>query len=162
MIDYLADVMSATDYYPFGMVMPGRQYTSSGGDYRFGYQGSEKNGEIAEGYADEALTNLKNVIDLNDAKNLIENVVENKVVQSVGGIVADATKETISFSTSESVSNITKGLMSEFEVRLKEHGFIYTFDSNMEIETITNAEGQIFKLDLDTGYYNLCTSCGSE
>jgi RHS repeat-associated protein len=33
------------DYYPFGMVMPGRQFASSSGDYRFGFNGMEKDGE---------------------------------------------------------------------------------------------------------------------
>jgi hypothetical protein len=31
------------DYYPFGMQMPGRTFTAT--DYRFGYQGSEKEPE---------------------------------------------------------------------------------------------------------------------
>ncbi|MCS3795067.1 Ig-like domain-containing protein [Niastella sp. OAS944] len=41
---YLADVMSANDYYPFGMLMPGRKYTSS--NYRYGFNGQEKSDEI--------------------------------------------------------------------------------------------------------------------
>lgn len=40
----VADVLSAQDYYPFGMTMPGRIYNS--GDYRFGFQGQEKDDEI--------------------------------------------------------------------------------------------------------------------
>lgn len=38
---------TSTDYYPFGMVMPGRSYTSSGEDYRFGFQGQEKNSDLS-------------------------------------------------------------------------------------------------------------------
>jgi RHS repeat-associated protein len=41
---YLPDVLSYSDYYPFGMQMPGRN--ASTGDYRYGYQGSEKDGEF--------------------------------------------------------------------------------------------------------------------
>lgn len=40
---YTADVRSAQDYYPFGMLMPGRHW---GGDYQFGYQSQEKDNEI--------------------------------------------------------------------------------------------------------------------
>lgn len=39
---YLADVTSATDYYPFGMVQPGRTFSSQ--NYRFGFNGHEKEG----------------------------------------------------------------------------------------------------------------------
>ena len=37
-------VMSATDYYPFGMEMPGRMY--SGGTYRYGFNGKENDNEV--------------------------------------------------------------------------------------------------------------------
>ncbi len=40
----IADLQSATDYYPYGMAMPGRDYSSS--DYRYGYQGKEKDNEL--------------------------------------------------------------------------------------------------------------------
>lgn len=39
---YFADVTSATDYYPFGSVQPGRSLNS--GEYRFGFNGHEKEG----------------------------------------------------------------------------------------------------------------------
>ncbi|PWU02589.1 MAG: hypothetical protein C5B52_05040 [Bacteroidetes bacterium] len=38
---YAADIMTASDYYPFGMIMPGRNFTS-GNDYRYGFNGKEK------------------------------------------------------------------------------------------------------------------------
>jgi RHS repeat-associated protein len=38
-----ADIVSLTDYYPFGMVMPGRNFTSD--KYRMGYNGKEKDEE---------------------------------------------------------------------------------------------------------------------
>jgi len=41
---YLADVVTAQDYYPFGMIQPGRQY--SNGSYRYGFNGKEKSDEI--------------------------------------------------------------------------------------------------------------------
>ena len=40
---YTADVISAQDYYPFGMTMPGRK-TAEG--YRFGFNGQEKDNQI--------------------------------------------------------------------------------------------------------------------
>ncbi len=44
-IDYYeADVVSANDYYPFGMSMPGRGYNA--GSYRYGFQNQEKDNEI--------------------------------------------------------------------------------------------------------------------
>jgi hypothetical protein len=47
MIDYyIADVISAQDYYPFGMIMPGRVLTSGNG-YRFSFNTQEKADEIA-------------------------------------------------------------------------------------------------------------------
>ncbi len=41
---YLADVMSANDYYPFGMMMPGRKYSSDG--YRYGFNGKENDNDV--------------------------------------------------------------------------------------------------------------------
>jgi RHS repeat-associated protein len=40
-----ASVLSFSDYYPFGMQIPGRNVST--GDYRYGYQGSEKDAEIS-------------------------------------------------------------------------------------------------------------------
>lgn len=44
LLTYLPDVQSFSDYYPFGMQMPGRNGSVSG--YRFGFQGQEKDDEI--------------------------------------------------------------------------------------------------------------------
>jgi GH24 family phage-related lysozyme (muramidase) len=42
------EVVSANDYYPFGMLQPGRQYAESNlGSYRYGFNGQEKTDEIA-------------------------------------------------------------------------------------------------------------------
>ncbi|NHF58984.1 hypothetical protein FK220_006515 [Flavobacteriaceae bacterium TP-CH-4] len=41
---YSPDVVAYNDYYPFGMLMPGRKGNSS--DYRYGFQGQEKDDEI--------------------------------------------------------------------------------------------------------------------
>jgi len=41
---YTADVLSATDYYPFGSPMPGRNLEGDG--YRFGFNSKEKDNEI--------------------------------------------------------------------------------------------------------------------
>ena len=46
---YLADIITATDYYAFGSPMPGRQFTSSANKYRYGFNGQEQDNEIAEG-----------------------------------------------------------------------------------------------------------------
>jgi len=47
-IDYYnADVVTANDYYPFGMTMPGRKYqTAATSKYRYGFNGQEKLDEI--------------------------------------------------------------------------------------------------------------------
>ncbi len=42
---HTADVVTATDYYPFGMVMPGRKYEPTSG-YRYGFNGKEKDNEV--------------------------------------------------------------------------------------------------------------------
>ncbi|MBN1462691.1 MAG: hypothetical protein JXQ69_09355, partial [Paludibacteraceae bacterium] len=42
---YTADIINTTDYYPFGMPMPERNYNT--GDYRFGFNGKENIDEIA-------------------------------------------------------------------------------------------------------------------
>jgi len=42
---YTADITSANDYFPFGSEMPGRSYNS--GDYRYGFNGKEKDDEVA-------------------------------------------------------------------------------------------------------------------
>ena len=44
---YKADVVSANDYYPFGMAMPGRGFSSE--KYRYGFNGKEKDKDIAVG-----------------------------------------------------------------------------------------------------------------
>jgi RHS repeat-associated protein len=41
-------VLSAQDYYPFGMSMPGRKH--NGGTYRYGFNGQEKQTEMGEGF----------------------------------------------------------------------------------------------------------------
>jgi RHS repeat-associated protein len=41
---YDVDVLSSTDYYPGGSILPGRNFSSN--EYRYGYQGSEKDDEI--------------------------------------------------------------------------------------------------------------------
>jgi RHS repeat-associated protein len=48
LIDYFtADVVTAQDYYPFGMIMPGRSYTAPGGtNYRYGFNGKENDDEV--------------------------------------------------------------------------------------------------------------------
>ena len=44
-IDYYeADVLTANDYYPFGMQMPGREYNLKG--YRYGFNGKENDNEV--------------------------------------------------------------------------------------------------------------------
>lgn len=42
---YLADVLSTSDYYPFGMLMPGRHASDPQG-YRYGFNGKEMDDEI--------------------------------------------------------------------------------------------------------------------
>ena len=42
---YEANVISAQDYYPYGMIMPGRQW-SVGSAYRYGFNGQERSTEI--------------------------------------------------------------------------------------------------------------------
>ncbi|MBK6729696.1 MAG: hypothetical protein IPG60_01620 [Bacteroidetes bacterium] len=42
---YEADVLQAQDYYPFGMLTPGRNW-SAGSEYRFGFGGQEKDDEV--------------------------------------------------------------------------------------------------------------------
>ena len=41
------DVVGANDYYPFGMLEPGRQYAGSNlGSYRYGFNGKEQDPEV--------------------------------------------------------------------------------------------------------------------
>jgi RHS repeat-associated protein len=42
---YTAVVITANDYYPFGMLMPGRKY-SADGSYRYGFNGKENDNEV--------------------------------------------------------------------------------------------------------------------
>jgi len=41
---YTAEILSSTDYYPFGFQMPGRSYT--GREYRYGFNSMEKDDEV--------------------------------------------------------------------------------------------------------------------
>lgn len=43
---YTANVVSASDFYPFGMQMPGRVFSS--GTYRYGFNGQERSPEISD------------------------------------------------------------------------------------------------------------------
>lgn len=43
---YEPDVVSAQDYYPFGMLQPGRSYLLSNGKYRYGFNGKENDNEV--------------------------------------------------------------------------------------------------------------------
>ena len=46
---FKAEVLSAVDYYPFGMMMPDRQWyaNSDSSGYRFGFNGQEKDNEVS-------------------------------------------------------------------------------------------------------------------
>ena len=44
---YVADVTSATEYYPFGMSMPDRMHQTP--SYRYGFQGQERDNELMNG-----------------------------------------------------------------------------------------------------------------
>jgi RHS repeat-associated protein len=43
-LKFLVGILSFSDYYPFGMQMPGRNASTS--DYRYGFQGQETNDEV--------------------------------------------------------------------------------------------------------------------
>jgi RHS repeat-associated protein len=44
---YEADILTAADYYPFGMIMPGRSVTLVAGElYRYGFNGKENDNEV--------------------------------------------------------------------------------------------------------------------
>jgi RHS repeat-associated protein len=43
---YTADVVTANDYYPFGMAMPGRKFATTN-QYRYGFNGKEKDNEAS-------------------------------------------------------------------------------------------------------------------
>ncbi|MFN0082452.1 MAG: RHS repeat domain-containing protein [Ferruginibacter sp.] len=49
---YVADVVTANDYYPFGMTMPGRKYSSASSSYRYGFNGKELDNSTGEGNLD--------------------------------------------------------------------------------------------------------------
>ena len=45
-----AEVLSVSDYYPFGMEMPGRKFVKyASEEYRFGFTGHEKESDMVEG-----------------------------------------------------------------------------------------------------------------
>ena len=43
---YEADIATATDYYPFGMGMVGREFMQTNNQYRYGFNGKEKSNEV--------------------------------------------------------------------------------------------------------------------
>ncbi|HEY4481248.1 MAG TPA: RHS repeat-associated core domain-containing protein [Candidatus Brocadiaceae bacterium] len=43
---YEPDVATANDYYPFGMLQPGRKYSSAGSGYRYGFNGKENDNDV--------------------------------------------------------------------------------------------------------------------
>ncbi len=52
---YTADVVTANDYYPGGMTMPGRKFSSSSSKYRYGFNGKENDKDAGEGIQDYGL-----------------------------------------------------------------------------------------------------------
>jgi len=44
LLGYQAELLSVSEYYPFGMEMPGRIASSE--DYRYGFNGKEKDDEV--------------------------------------------------------------------------------------------------------------------
>jgi len=46
---YKAVVLSASDYYPGGMALPGRSYNAGNSSYRYGFNGQEKSDELDNG-----------------------------------------------------------------------------------------------------------------
>jgi RHS repeat-associated protein len=54
--DFMADVLVMRDHYPFGMQMEGQTFPGSGGDYRYGFNGQERDNEVyGEGNAYTAM-----------------------------------------------------------------------------------------------------------
>lgn len=52
-IDYdTAEVVSAQDFYPFGMLMPSRKYSIANTNYRYGFNGKENDNDIESGAQD--------------------------------------------------------------------------------------------------------------
>ena len=45
---YMADIITATDYYAYGMAQPGRKYTQGTNSYRYSINGQEKDKELNE------------------------------------------------------------------------------------------------------------------
>ncbi len=43
---YTADVVTANDYYPFGMQMPGRKFSQASTKYRYGFNGKENDNDV--------------------------------------------------------------------------------------------------------------------
>jgi RHS repeat-associated protein len=43
---YKAEVLTAQDYYAFGMMMPGRTYSNAGAKYKYGFNGKENDNEV--------------------------------------------------------------------------------------------------------------------
>ena len=48
--DFTTDVISANDYYPFGMTIKSRSFSSE--EYRFGFNGKENDNNFGEGHLD--------------------------------------------------------------------------------------------------------------
>jgi YD repeat-containing protein len=46
---YKADVITANDYYPFGMQLPERKYSTPNSNYRYGFNGQEKSDDVTVG-----------------------------------------------------------------------------------------------------------------
>jgi RHS repeat-associated protein len=49
---YTADVVTASDYYPFGSQMPGRKFAQANSSYRYGFNGKENDKDAGEGIQD--------------------------------------------------------------------------------------------------------------
>jgi RHS repeat-associated protein len=49
---FVAEVVTAQDYYSFGMMMPGRKFSMTAGAYRYGFNGKENDKDAGEGIQD--------------------------------------------------------------------------------------------------------------
>jgi RHS repeat-associated protein len=53
-VNYVADIITAQDYYPFGMLQPDRQFTANNNStYRYGFNGKENDNDVGKGTGGE-------------------------------------------------------------------------------------------------------------
>ena len=113
---YTANVVSANDYYPFGMMMPARTFRGGPGIYRYGFNGKENDKDITESTQDYGMRISDNRLGrFLSVDPLTKNYPELTPYQ----FASNSPIENSDLDGKESISETQHGLARQFEAQIQ-------------------------------------------